>query len=106
MNGRGQVMTMMPAEAISAQVVMSLWEVLFLAGVAWVWRELQRMGINGACQLGLGLLVLLRLSALISSINAATDKAMDWAWLTSTVFSFVFLYTLYHVGMLIRSYRG
>lgn len=99
-------MTMTPAEVLSAHVVMSMWEILFLAGAAWVWRELQRMGVNGACQLGLGLLVLLRLSALISSPPTTTGKTMDWTWLTGTVFSFVFLYTLYHMGVLIRSYRG
>jgi len=96
---------MTPAEGVCARVVMDVCEVLFLAGAAWVWPELARRGVNGACQLGLGLLVLLRLSAAVSNVGTTPTEAMSWTWLTGAVFSFVFLYTLYHTGMLISACR-
>ena len=86
-------------------MVMDTCEVLFLAGAAWVWRELARRSVNGACQLGLSLLVLLRLSGAVTNVGRAPSEAMSWAWLTGAVFSFVFLYTLYHMGMLISACR-
>jgi len=96
---------MTPAEEVCARVVMEVCEVLFLGGAAWVWRELARRGVNGPCQLGLGLLVLLRLSAAVSNAGAPPTEAMSWTWLTGAVFSFVFLYTLYHMGLLISACR-
>ena len=96
---------MTPAEGVCARMVMDMCEVLFLAGSVWVWRELARMGVNGACQFGLGLLVLLRLSVAVSSVGALGTDAMSWTWLTGAVFSFVFLYVLYHMGVLISACR-
>ncbi len=96
---------MTPTEMICSQVVMGACEVLFLAGVAWVWRELMRMRVNGACQMGLALLVLVRLSAAASGAIGPAARALDWMWLTEALFSFVFLYTLYHMGVLISACR-
>ncbi len=105
MNAKGWVRAMTPAEGVCTRVVMEVCEVLFLVGSAWVWQELARRGVNGACQLGLSLLVLLRLSAAVSNVSRPPTEAMSWTWLAGAVFSFVFLYTLYHMGMLISACR-
>ncbi|MGC9318682.1 MAG: hypothetical protein ACP5KN_11695 [Armatimonadota bacterium] len=96
---------MATAELICAQVVTLLCEGLFLAGAALVWRALTRMRINGACQLGLGLLVLLRVSAAASTIGGSSQNPLTWVWLTEALFSFSFLYLLYHMGALISACR-
>lgn len=91
-------------ETIGAQVLVQTCELLFLSAAVWVWRELARMGVNGPCQIGLGLLVLLRLSAAVTSATHP-GRVLDWAWLTGALFSFVFLYTLYQMGLLICAWR-
>ncbi len=97
---------MTPAESVCAWLLVAGLEIAFLVGVALVWRSLARLHVNGPCQLGLALLVMVRLST--ASLPAATDSctgALSWTWLTEALFSFVFLYTLYHMGMLIAACR-
>lgn len=92
-------------EAICSYVAAGGLELLFLAGAAWVWRELARMRVNGPCQLGIGLLVVLRMSAAMACASTESAGTIDWAWLTEALFSFAFLYMLYHVGGLISACR-
>lgn len=92
-------------EAICSYAAAGGLELLFLAGAAWVWRELARMRVNGPCQLGIGLLVVLRISAAMAWAATESTRAMDWARLTEGLFSFAFLYMLYHVGGLIATCR-
>lgn len=94
-----------PTEMLCSQVVILGFEGVFLAGVAWVWRALMRMRVNGACQLGLGLLAIVRISSALTAIDGADGLVLGWAWLTEALFSFVFLYTLYHMGVLISMCR-
>jgi len=96
---------MTPAELVCAQVLTAGCEAVFLGGAAWVWRALLRLNVNGPCQLGIGLLVMLRLSAMASVVSGVDANPMDYAWLTEALFSFVFLYTLYHMGVLIAMCR-
>ncbi|MEA3400652.1 MAG: hypothetical protein U9R79_05335 [Armatimonadota bacterium] len=96
---------MTPAELMCAQVVTLVCEGLFLAGAALVWRALYHMRINGACQLGLGLLVVLRVSAAASTIGGPPQNPLTWTWLTEVLFSFSFLYLLYHMGALVSACR-
>jgi hypothetical protein len=96
---------MTPAELVCAQVVAAGCETVFLGGAAWVWRALMRLNVNGPCQLGIGLLVVLRLSVAASVFSGMDATPLDYAWLTETLFSFVFLYTLYHMGILIAMCR-
>jgi cbb3-type cytochrome oxidase subunit 3 len=96
---------MTTAEAICGYAVAGGFELLFLAGVAWVWRELARMRVNGPCQIVLGLLVALRLSTAVAWASTGSGWAMDWTWLAEGLFSFAFLYMLYHVGGLIAASR-
>lgn len=96
---------MTPAELITARLLTTGCDAMFLCGAAWAWRALMRMGVNGPCQLGIGLLVVLRLSAMASVVSGVDANPLDYAWLTETLFSFVFLYTLYHMGVLIAMCR-
>jgi hypothetical protein len=96
---------MTPADVLCGQVLLAACEGLFLAGAVWVWRALLKMDVNGPCQLGIGLLVLLRLRTMIAAVGGPGSMALDWAWLTEALFSFVFLYTLYHMGVLISTCR-
>lgn len=98
-------MAMATTETICSYVAAGGFELLFLAGAAWVWRELARMRVNGPCQIGLGLLVVLRLSTAVAWASAENARAIDWAWLTEGLFSFAFLYMMYHVGGLISACR-
>jgi hypothetical protein len=99
------VIEMTPAELISAQVITVSCEVAFLAAAALVWRALARMNVNGPCQLGIALLVMTRLGRMVSMASAAGASPPGYAWLTEVVFSFVFIYTLYHVAALIAMCR-
>ena len=96
---------MTPAELVCAQVLTAGCDAMFLGGAAWVWRALMRLNVNGPCQLGIGLLVMLRLSAMASVVTAGSGNPLNYAWLTEALFSFVFLYTLYHMGVLIAMCR-
>jgi len=96
---------MTPAEQIFAQVLTVACDAAFLCAAAWVWRALMRRHVNGPCQLGIGLLVMLRLSAMASVVGGGDATPLDYAWLTEALFSFVFLYTLYHMGVLISRCR-
>jgi len=96
---------MTPAELMCTRGLMTGCELVFLVGAVWVWRALVRMRVNGACQLGLGLLVVVRAAAAVGMAGDATASPLDWAWLTEVLFSFVFLYTLYHMGVLISMCR-
>lgn len=96
---------MTPAELICAQVLTAGCEAAFLGAAAWVWRALMRMNVNGPCQLGIGLLVVLRFRAMASVVSGVDATPLDYAWLTEATFSFVFLYTLYHMGVLIAMCR-
>lgn len=71
----------------------------------WVWRALMRLRVNGPCQIGIALLVLLRVSSTAAVLVGAEQASLDYAWLTEALFSFVFLYTLYHMGVLIAVCR-
>jgi len=99
-------MAMATAETICGHLLIAGFEVLFLAGAAWVWRELARMRVNGPCQIGLGLLVVLRLSEATAFASTGSMRGLDWTWLTETLFSFAFLYMLYHVGVLVATTRA
>ncbi len=92
---------MTPAELVCARVLTAGCEAVFLGGAVWVWRALMRLHVNGPCQLGISLLVLLRLSAMAAVMSGANASPLTYAWLTEAMFSFVFLYTLYHMGVLI-----
>lgn len=96
---------MTPAEVVWAHALTAGCEAVFLGGAAWVWRALMRLNVNGPCQLGIGLLVVLRLSVLVSVLSGGDGNPLDYAWLTEALFSFVFLYTLYHMGVLIATCR-
>ena len=96
---------MTPADTLCAQVLAAGLEGLFLGGAIWVWRALMRMNVNGACQLGIVLLVLLRLNGAVFAFSEPERLALNWAWLTEALFCFVFLYTLYHMGVLISVSR-
>lgn len=96
---------MTPTDLIAAQVLTAGCEALFLAGAIWTWRALMRMRVNGACQMGIILLVLLRVNGAVFVFSGPEPMPLDFAWLTETVFCFVFLYTLYHMGVLISAYR-
>lgn len=98
-------MAMATTETICSYAAGGVIELLFLAGAAWVWRELARMRVNGPCQIGLGLLVVLRMSAAMAWASTGSAGTIDWAWLTEALFSFAFLYMLYHVGGLITACR-
>jgi hypothetical protein len=99
------VIEMTPAELISAQVITVSCEVAFLAAAAWVWRALARLNVNGPCRLGIGLLVTMRLGRIVSMVSAGGASPLGYGWLAEVVFSFVFVYTLYHVGALIAMLR-
>lgn len=92
---------MTPAEVIYARALTAGCEAAFLGGAVWVWRALMRLHVNGPCQLGIGLLVLLRVSAMAAVVSGANAGPLTYAWLTEAMFSFVFLYTFYHMGVLI-----
>lgn len=96
---------MTPAELIYARVLTTGCEAAFLGGAVWVWRALMRLHVNGPCQLGIGLLVLLRISAIAAVVSGTNASPLNYTWLTEAVFSFVFLYTLYHMGVLIAGCR-
>jgi hypothetical protein len=95
---------MTPAELICARLLTAGCEAAFLGGAVCVWRALMRINVNGPCQLGIALLVLLRVSAMAGILGGETSP-LDYMWLTEAVFSFVFLYTLYHMGVLIAMCR-
>ncbi|MGM0492871.1 MAG: hypothetical protein ACQER1_08000 [Armatimonadota bacterium] len=94
---------MTPAGLIVVQALMT--ELAFLAAAAWVWRALMRLKVNGPCRLAIGLLVTMRLGRAVSMMSAGGLSSLDYAWLVEVVFSFVFVYTLYHVGALIAMLR-
>ncbi|NLO05882.1 MAG: hypothetical protein GX131_08655 [candidate division WS1 bacterium] len=96
---------MTPTEIVLAQVLAGACEAMFLGGAVWVWRALMEMGVNGPCQLGIGLLVALRLSAATSALGTGGLPPLDLTWLVGAAFSFLFLYTLYHMGVLIAACR-
>ncbi len=95
----------MPADLLFAQILAAACEGLFLAGAIYVWRALMRMKVNGVCQIGIALLVLLRLNGVVHAFSGTEQMALGWAWLTEALFCFVFLYTLYHMGVLIAVCR-
>lgn len=80
-------------------------ELLFLAGAVWVWHALARAQVNGLCRIALALLVSLRVSAAVAVASTGEARAMNWAWLTEGLFSFAFLYMLYHFGGLVSTCR-
>ena len=74
-------------------------------GAVLVWRALVAMRVNGPCQLSLALLVVAQLGSDLASLEKRGEAVMDWTWLLHTIFCFVFLYMLYHVGALISASR-
>ena len=81
-------------------------DVVLCAGAGLVWRLLVGMRVNGPCQLGLALLVLAQLVSDATAIAQCDEALLNWPWLLHTVFCFVFLYMLYHVGVLISAFRS
>ncbi len=98
-------MTMSLGDALCATVLVVTCDVLLCVGGLVVWRSLARIRVNGPCQLGLALLVLTQLVSDASSLGQGSRAAVDWPWLLRTVFCFVFLYMLHHVGVLISTCR-
>jgi len=92
-------------EALCATALVVTCDALLCAGAALVWRSLVRMCVNGPCQLSLALLVVAQLVSDASTLGARGKAALDWPWLLHTIFCFVFLYMLYHVGVHISACR-
>jgi hypothetical protein len=95
--------TMDLSDALYATLLVVTCDALLCIGGVLVWRSLVRMRVNGPCQLSLGLLMLAQLVADASALGRHGAAPADWPWLLHTVFCFVFLYMLYHVGVLISA---
>jgi len=98
--------TVNPSEALYQIALVVTLDILLCAGATLVWRALLGMGVNGPCQLGLALLVLAQLVSDATSISERNAALLNWSWLLHTVFCFVFLYMLYHVGALVSACRS
>lgn len=97
---------MNPGDAFCQTALVVILDVLLCAGAVLVWRSLAGMRVNGPCQLGLALLVLAQLVSDATAIGQHNETLLNWPWLLHTVFCFVFLYMLYHVGVLISTCRS
>jgi hypothetical protein len=77
-----------------------------LAGCVWVWIELRRERVNGACQLCLALLAAERACGWVAGAERVVRGRALWHWALEALFGFVFLYVLHHVGELIVAARA
>ena len=80
-------------------------DVGFLACALLIWWRMWRHGVNRPGQIGLALLVAARLAEGLSRLHTGHVPPSPYAWLAGTIFSFVFLYTLYHMGRLLEAAR-
>jgi hypothetical protein len=89
-----------------AELLMACGNVAFLGCCAWVWRELGRRGINGACHLCVALLASERVADWGPLPEEGQDPVALWRWGLGIAFGSVFLYVLHHVGELIVAARA
>ena len=81
-------------------------DVGFFVCLTLTWLFLWRRGINGPCQLTLGLLGIAHLAELVRRWPQGVLPADPWTWLCQIAFGFVFLYMIVHIGWLIEAARG
>ena len=86
-------------------IVVGVVDVGFFLCALITWLALRRRGVNGPGQIALGLLVLARLAELAQRLPDGLAPASPGAWLLTTAFSFIFVYTIYQMGRLIEVAR-
>jgi hypothetical protein len=92
--------------ASEAEMLVAGVNALFLGCCVWVWRELGRRGINGACCMCLALLVAARLTDWGPPTGDLQTPVGPWRWGLGVAFGFMLLCVLHHLGELIAAARA
>jgi hypothetical protein len=90
----------------TTEVIVTVVNACLLWGCVWVWRELTRRGVNGACHLCIALLAAERLSDWRLHVDTLPRDLVLLHWAFGALFAAMFLHALYHVGVLVAVARG
>ena len=77
----------------------------FFVCLIFTWLFLWRRGVNGPCQLSVGLLAAAQLTEVAQRWPQGLVPAYPWIWVWRMIFGFVFLYMMVHIGWLIEAAR-
>ena len=96
---------MRPDGVMCAAVLVGGFDLLLWAGAVLVWQALSSMQASRPCRLGVGLVVAAQLASSLSYFGSSPIPRLGWMWLMETVFSFMMLYLIYHMALLLSTCR-